>query len=116
MLVEMLKSKIHRAVVTGCDLNYEGSLLVPSDLIRAAGMLPNEKVLVVNCNNGSRLWTYLIEGETGSGEIRLKGAAARLGEIGDTIIIMTFTMMEQAEAAEWRPKTVRVDSENRIIE
>ncbi len=116
MLVEMLKSKIHRAVVTGSDLNYEGSLLVPSDLIQAAGMLPNEKVLVVNCNNGSRLWTYLIEGEAGSGEIRLKGAAARLGEIGDTIIVMAFTMMAEAEAAEWQPKTVRVDGKNRVIE
>lgn len=115
MLVEMLKSKIHRAVVTGCHLQYEGSMSIPSDLIEAAGLLPGEKILVVNCNNGSRLWTYVIEGKPGTGEFLLNGPAARLGQPGDIVIIIAFALLEQAEAAQWRPTVVKLDPDNRII-
>lgn len=115
MLVELLKCKILRAVITGCHLEYEGSLSVPRDLMNAAGLLPCEKILVVNCNNGSRLWTYAIETEPGTGEILLNGAAARMGEPGDIVIILAFAQLDPAEAAGWKPTIVKVDGRNRVI-
>ena len=111
----LYKSKIHRATITDANLNYEGSLTVDSDLLDAADILPYEKVQVVNINNGSRLETYVIEGKRGGGEICLNGAAARLGEPGDLCIIISYAVMDEAEAREWEPKTILVNDKNRII-
>lgn len=114
MLLTMMKSKIHRAVVTQADLNYMGSITIDSDLLRASGILPNEKVLVVNNNNGERFETYVIEGPAGSGTICLNGAAARLAQPGDIVIIIAFAQMEPAEAVGHRPKVAFVDGKNRV--
>ncbi len=114
MLRMMYKSKIHRATLTDADLNYEGSATIDSDLLEAADILPYEKVQIVNINNGSRFETYVIEGERGSGEICLNGAAARLGEPGDMVIIISYAEMDDVEAREWEPKTILVDEKNRI--
>src|ERR671927_239759 len=111
----MCKSKIHRAVLTGADLHYEGSLTVDQDLMDAADMLPFELVQVVNVNNGARLETYLIAGERGSGTIQLNGAAARLGMPGDHVIVISYAEYEESElAAGFEPKIVFVDARNRI--
>ena len=115
MYVEMLRGKIHRATVTEADLHYVGSLTLDPELYEAAGFLVNEKVLVVNINNGARFETYIIEGERGSGTVCLNGAAARLGQRGDLIIAMTFGLMEEEEAKTFRPKTVHVDENNRVV-
>lgn len=109
------KSKIHRATITEADLNYKGSLTVDQNLLDAADIYPNEKVQVVNINNGSRLETYIISGERGSGTICLNGAAARLGHVGDRIIIISYAIMDEAEARDFEPKKVLVDEENNII-
>ncbi|WP_274585401.1 aspartate 1-decarboxylase [Neisseria leonii] len=114
MLRTMLGGKIHRAVVTGADLNYVGSITVDSDLLDAAGILPNEKVAVVNNNNGQRFETYTIAGARGSGVVCLNGAAARLVQPGDIVIIMSYLQLDEAEAAAYRPKVVLVDEANRI--
>ncbi|WP_274572424.1 aspartate 1-decarboxylase [Neisseria leonii] len=114
MLRTMLGGKIHRAVVTGADLNYVGSITVDSDLLDAAGILPNEKVAVVNNNNGQRFETYTIAGARGSGVVCLNGAAARLVQPGDIVIIMSYLQLDKAEAAAYRPKVVLVDEANRI--
>lgn len=114
MLISLLKSKIHRAVITDAALHYEGSLTVDADLLEAAGMLPYEKVHVVNINNGSRLETYLIEGERGSGQICLNGAAARLGHAGDLVIIIAYALMSEQEAQTHCPKVILVDEKNKI--
>lgn len=108
---QMLKSKLHRLHVTGADLDYEGSLSLDPDLMRAADILPFEQVAVVNINNGARFETYAIEGERG--EVRLNGAAARLGQRNDLVIVMTYCSVPDAEAAAWRPLVVHVDAENR---
>jgi len=110
----MYKSKIHRATLTDADLHYEGSATIDSDLLDAADILPYEKVQIVNVNNGSRLETYVIRGERGSGEICLNGAAARLGEPGDVVIIISYADVDDAEARQWEPKTILVDEKNRI--
>ena len=111
----MCKSKIHRGVLTGADLHYEGSLTVDQDLMDAADMLPFEKVQVVNVNNGSRLETYLIAGERGSGTLQLNGAAARLGMPGDHVIVISYAEYEESELAdEFEPKVVFVDERNRV--
>ncbi len=116
MLITILKSKIHRATITDANLNYIGSLTVDLDLMDAAGMIEYQQVAVVNINNGARLETYLINGRRGSGEICLNGAAARLGEPGDKIIIMTYALAEEKEIpANYDPKVVHVDSKNQII-
>jgi aspartate 1-decarboxylase len=115
MLREMLKSKIHRAVVTATHLSYEGSLSLPRDLMDAADILPNEKVQVVNCNNGSRMETYVIEGPPDTGEIMLNGAAARLGQPGDVIIIIAYALMDDAEARTRKPAVVKVNAHNKIV-
>ena len=110
----MCKSKIHRGVLTGADLNYEGSLTVDLDLMDAADMREFEKVQVVNVNNGARLETYLIAGERGSGTIQLNGAAARLGVPGDRVIVISYAEYEESELASFEPRLVFVDDQNRI--
>lgn len=114
MLRTMYKSKIHRATLTDADLHYEGSTTIDSDLLDAADILPYEKVQIVNINTGGRLETYVIEGERGSGCICLNGAAARLGEPGDLVIIISYADMEDFEAREWEPKTILVNENNKI--
>lgn len=116
MLITILKSKIHRATITDANLNYIGSLTVDLDLLDAAKMIEYQQVAVVNINNGARLETYLIEGKRGSGEICLNGAAARLGEPGDKIIIMTYAISEEKEIpSKYEPIVVHVDKNNHII-
>jgi aspartate 1-decarboxylase len=111
----LCKSKIHRATLTGADLNYEGSLTLDRALMEAADMLPYERVQVVNVNNGARLETYLIPGEPGSGVVQLNGAGARLGAPGDIVILMTYAEYEDAEVDEqFVPRVVLVDERNRI--
>lgn len=114
MLLSMFKSKIHRATVTQADLNYPGSLTLDPILIEAADMLPNEEVQVLNINTGARFSTYIIEGERGSGVVCLNGAAARLGQPGDLVIVLTYCQMDAAEAREHVPTIVHVDDKNRI--
>ena len=114
MFRTMLGGKIHRAAVTEADLNYVGSITVDPDLLDAAGILVNEKVQIVNNNNGARFETYTISGERGSGVICLNGAAARLAQKGDIVIIMSYVMLSEAEAAAHRPKVVLVDEANKI--
>ncbi len=114
MLIEMFKSKIHRATVTEAELFYEGSITIDKDLLDAANILPYEKVQIVNLNNGSRLETYTLEGERGSGIICLNGPAARLGFVGDEVIIITYATMTEEEAINHKPKVVLVDKQNKI--
>jgi aspartate 1-decarboxylase len=114
MLRTMYKSKIHRARLTDANLHYEGSATVDSDLLKAADIMPYEKVQIVNINNGSRLETYVIEGKPGCGEICLNGAAARLGEPGDMVIIISYAEVDDIEALEWEPRTILVDENNMI--
>lgn len=114
MLINMFKSKIHRATVTEADLAYKGSLTLDLNLIEAAGMLLYEKVQVLNINTGDRFETYIIEGERGSGVVCLNGAAARLGQPGDLIIAVTYAMMDQQEAKTHKPTVVHVDEKNKI--
>lgn len=111
----MCKSKIHRGVLTGADLHYEGSLTVDRDLMDAADLLAFEKVQVVNVNNGARLETYVIEGERGSGTIQLNGAAARLGVPGDLVIVLSYAEYKESELEGFEPKVVFVDDRNRIV-
>lgn len=115
MFRHMFKSKIHRATVTDADLNYNGSITIDSELLKAAGILPYEQVHVVNINNGARFETYVIEGKPGSGEICLNGAAARLAHPGDLIIIITYSLVSDNELDQFEVKTVLVDSQNRIV-
>jgi aspartate 1-decarboxylase len=114
MLRQMLLGKIHRAVVTGADVNYVGSITVDPVLLAAAGILPYERVQVVDVENGARLETYTIPGTPGQGEIQLNGAAARLVAVGDHVIIMAYVMMSDEEAAVHRPKVVLVGEGNTI--
>jgi len=111
----LCKSKIHRCTLTGADLNYEGSISVDRDLLDAADIVEYEKVQVVNINNGARLETYAIDGVRGSGQIQLNGAAARLGAVGDRIIIISYAEYEEAELADFEPKLVFVDDHNKQI-
>ena len=115
MLHYMLKGKIHTATVTEANLNYMGSITVDEDLLDAAGILVGERVQVVNNNNGARLETYTIAGERGSGVICLNGAAARLAQVGDVVIIMCYAMMTNEEAKTIVPDVIIVDKENKII-
>ena len=110
----MLKSKIHRATVTGADINYEGSIAIDTQLMDAADILPFEQVHVLNLNNGARFETYVIEGE--KGEICINGAAARLALKGDMVIILTYQQMEEEEAHAYTPKLVHVDLKNNITD
>ncbi len=106
MLVEILKSKIHRATVTEANLNYIGSITIDEALMNAAGIMENERVHIVNNNNGARFSTYVIKGEKNSGVVCLNGAAARLVQPGDVVIIMAYAMMDEKEALEFKPKVV----------
>ena len=116
MLRTVLSGKIHRATVTGADLNYVGSITVDVDLLEAAGIAVNEKVQIVNNNNGERFETYTIAGKRGSGEVCLNGAAARLVQKGDIVIIMSYVILDNAELQNYQPKVVLVDGNNKIRE
>lgn len=111
----LFKSKIHRAVLTGANLDYEGSIAVDRDLMDAADLLPYEKVQVLNLSNGSRLETYVIEAQRGSGEVQLNGPAARLGHTGDQVIVVSYAEYAEEEAAGHAPTVVRVDERNRLL-
>ena len=115
MLLEILKSKIHRAKVTQADLNYIGSITIDGNLTEAAGLYPNEKVAVVNLNNGERIETYVIVGEKGSGKICLNGAAAHKFSPGDLVIIMSYAQMTPEEAAGFKPKGIFPDSSTNLL-
>jgi aspartate 1-decarboxylase len=115
MVIEVLKSKIHRAKVTQAELNYVGSITIDEDLIDAANIIPNEKVQIVNNNNGARFETYVIRGERGSGTICLNGATARLAQVGDIVIIMSYAYMEMDEARKYHPILIFPDSDNKLI-
>ena len=110
----MMNSKLHRATVTEANLNYVGSITIDSELLDAAGMLPNEKVHIVNNNNGARFETYIIAGERGSGVICVNGAAARLVQKGDIVIIISYVYVDNEEAAKHKP-TIAIMSENNTI-
>jgi len=113
----MLKSKIHRAVVTHCELHYEGSCAIDEDLLDAAGIIENERIDVWNINNGERFSTYAIKGERRSGMISLNGSAARRAQNGDLVIIAAFASVDETElAAGWRPRLVFVDEKNSVKE
>ncbi|MFL6144693.1 MAG: aspartate 1-decarboxylase [Labedaea sp.] len=115
MLRTMLKSKIHRATVTQADLHYVGSLTVDEDLMDAADLLPGEQVSIVDVTNGARLETYVITGPRGSGVIGVNGAAAHLIHPGDLVIVISYGMMDTAEAAAHRPRVIFVDADNKIL-
>lgn len=110
MLVQILKSKLHRLSVTEADLNYIGSITIDKALMEAAGILPGERVFIVNNNNGARFDTYVIEGPAQSGMVCLNGAAARLAQVGDIIIVMAFAQMTPEEAKTFTPKVVFPDT------
>ncbi|MFJ8493328.1 aspartate 1-decarboxylase [Streptomyces sp. NPDC094038] len=116
MFRTMLKSKIHRATITQCDLNYVGSLTLDADLMDAADLLPGELIHLVDINNGSRLETYVIEGPRGSGIIGVNGAAARLVQNGDLVIIIAYAAVPDADAAKVEPRVVFVNERNEIID
>ena len=111
----MLKSKIHRATLTGAELDYEGSIAIDRDLIELADMLPGEQVHVLNTRNGSRLITYVIEAPAGSGTMLLNGPAARLGTTGDKVIVLTYCAVDDDQAARHEAKVILVDEQNRPI-
>jgi aspartate 1-decarboxylase len=112
----MLKSKIHRATISDCDLHYVGSLTVDADLLEAANILEYEQVHVVDIDNGARFATYTIAGERGSGALRVNGAAARLVQRGDTVIVISYAHYEQSELENYEPRVVHVEAHtNRII-
>lgn len=111
----LMKSKIHRATITSADLHYEGSLTVDEDLLDAADLRTHEEVQVVNVNNGARFSTYVIPGPRGSGVLQLNGAAARLGMAGDLVIVISYGLFDEAEAARHHPTVVFVDDKNRIV-
>lgn len=110
MFIEVLKSKIHRVTVTESDLNYIGSITIDEELMEAANIIPNEKVFIVDNNNGSRFETYAIKGERGSGVICLNGAAARMVQKGDVVIIMSYATMDFEEAKDFKPSVIFPDT------
>ncbi|MGE5231050.1 MAG: aspartate 1-decarboxylase [Deltaproteobacteria bacterium] len=111
----LMKSKIHRATITGADLHYEGSLTVDGELLEAADLVTYEEIQVVNVNTGSRFTTYVIPGPRGSGIMQLNGAAARLGHPGDVVILISYGVFTEQEAARHAPRVVFVDERNRIV-
>jgi len=115
MLVHILKSKIHRVKVTQADLNYTGSITIDEDLMEAANLLENERVQIVNNNNGERLETYVIKGQRGSGVICLNGAAARRVQVGDVLIIMSYVYMDMEAARKYVPLSVHPDQETNLL-
>jgi aspartate 1-decarboxylase len=116
MQLKLLKSKLHQATVTGSDLNYHGSLTVDPGLMEAVGLLPYEAVLVSNVATGARAETYVLPGVQGLGQIELNGAMARLGAVGDRVIVMAFALLEPSEVEGHRPQVVALDGRNRIVE
>ena len=115
MILTLLKSKIHRATVTGCDISYEGSITIDPVLIEAAGMLPYEQVDVLNITNGARFTTYIIKGKKRrQGDIIINGAAARLVQPGDLVIVCAYAQMGEKEAKQYQPVVISVDARNRI--
>jgi aspartate 1-decarboxylase len=115
MWINVLKSKIHRVKITQAELNYVGSVTIDVALLEAANMIVGEKVQIVNNNNGQRFETYTIEGERGSGIVCLNGAAARLAQVGDIVIIMSYAMMDFEEAKTFKPWVVFPDENNRLL-
>jgi aspartate 1-decarboxylase len=115
MIIEVLKSKLHRAKVTQAELNYVGSITIDEDLMDAANIIANEKVQIVNNNNGARFETYVIKGERGTGTVCLNGATARLAQVGDIVIIMSYAYMEMEEARNYKPILVFPDADNKLI-
>jgi len=116
MFIEVVRSKIHKVTVTEANLQYVGSITIDEDLMDAASIIENEKVQVVNINNGERLETYVIKGERGSGDVCLNGAAARKAAVGDIIIIITYAMMDLEEAKSFKPTLLFPDtSSNKIL-
>jgi aspartate 1-decarboxylase len=115
MTICLLKSKIHRAAVTGASVDYEGSLTIASDLAERVGLLPYEKILVGNMGNGERFETYVIYGPHGSGAIELNGATAHLGKIGDRLTIMSYAWLDEEEAAGHKPSVILLDEKNAVI-
>ncbi|MBN1340622.1 MAG: aspartate 1-decarboxylase [Bacteroidales bacterium] len=114
MMIEVLKSKIHRATITGADLHYVGSIEIDRDLMEASGLIANEKVHIYNISNGERLETYVITGPRGSGVIALNGAAARKAAIGDKVIIVSYASMTPDEAKAFTPSIIFPDSSNKL--
>jgi aspartate 1-decarboxylase len=115
MQIEILKSKIHRVRITQAELHYVGSITIDEDLMRAANLIENEKVQVVNVNNGERLETYVIKGEAGSGEICLNGPAARKAQVGDVVIIISYCHLDFEEAKTFKPTLIFPDDNNKLI-
>ncbi len=113
-MIEVMKSKIHRARVTQAELNYVGSITIDEDLMDEADIIANEKVQIVNNNNGARLETYVIPGKRGTGTICLNGAAARLVQVGDIVIIISYALMDREEAKAHKPRLVFPDDNNRL--
>ena len=116
IFLKLLKSKLHQAVVTQTDLNYHGSITIDADLMRASGLLPNEQVLVADCENGNRFETYVIVGPAGSGVIGINGAAARLSAVGNRVIVMSFVSATPEEADKHVAKIIVCDRSNKISE
>lgn len=116
MRLKLLKSKLHLAVVTGSDLNYHGSLTIDPDLMEAVGIHAYESILVSNVATGLRAETYALPGERGAGQVELNGAMARIGAVGDRLIVMAFALLEPQEIAHHRPRVVALDAANRIVE
>ena len=116
MQIQILKSKIHRATVTGGNVEYEGSLTIDPELMDEAGLLPYERILCGNLSNGNRFETYAIPGTRGSRDIVLNGATAHLGRPGDRLTIMSFTQIEEALARKWQPLVIIVDAQNQVVD
>ncbi len=114
MNIEVIKSKIHRATITQADLNYIGSIAIDEDLMDAANLIENEKVDILNINNGERLTTYVIKGDRGSGSISLNGAAARKAAVGDLVIIVSYASLDFEEAKSFKPAIIFPDKNNQI--
>lgn len=114
MYIQILKSKIHRVRISQADLNYVGSVTIDEDLMDAADIVENEKVQIVNVNNGERLETYVIKGVRGSGMVCLNGPAARKAQVGDIIIIISYALVEKEKAKEYKPKILFPNSRNRL--
>ncbi|RAI95061.1 aspartate 1-decarboxylase [Algoriphagus yeomjeoni] len=115
MQIQVLKSKIHRVKITQAELHYVGSITIDEDLMDAANLIENEKVQIVNVNNGERLETYVITGERGSGQVCLNGPAARKAQVGDIVIIISYAGMEIEEAKKFKPVLIFPDEQNKLI-
>ncbi len=116
MQLQMLKAKLHRGTVTGANLDYHGSITIDADLLEGSGILPAERVDVANMNNGARFSTYVIAGERASGVITINGAAARLCEVGDKVIILCWVGMDEVEARTFKPTVLVLDEHNKVAE